>query len=66
MGKSWLDGFLFSVSYCLTYVLSLILNRSIFKLAVWSFTGFASLFPIVIAALFLEAQHQIRCLRFYY
>ena len=37
---------------CLTYLLSLILNRSIFKLAVWSFTGFASLFPIVIAALF--------------
>jgi SSS family solute:Na+ symporter len=37
---------------CLTYVLSLVLNRSIFKLAVWSFTGFASLFPIVIAALF--------------
>ena len=37
---------------CLTYLLSLVLNRSIFKLAVWSFTGFASLFPIVIAALF--------------
>lgn len=37
---------------CLTYLLSLVFNRSIFKLAVWSFTGFASLFPIVIAALF--------------
>ena len=37
---------------CLTYLLSLVLNRSIFRLAVWSFTGFASLFPIVIAALF--------------
>ncbi len=37
---------------CLTYLLSLVLNRSIFKLAVWSFTGFASLFPIVLAALF--------------
>ena len=37
---------------CLTYLLSLVLNRSIFKLAVWSFTGFASLFPIVVAALF--------------
>ena len=36
----------------LTYLLSLILNRSIFKLAVWSFTGFASLFPVVLAALF--------------
>ena len=37
---------------CLTYLLSLVLNRSIFKLAVWSFTGFASLFPIILAALF--------------
>ena len=37
---------------CLTYLLSLVLSRSIFKLAVWSFTGFASLFPIAIAALF--------------
>ena len=36
----------------LTYVLSLVLNRSIFKLAVWSFAGFASLFPVVLAALF--------------
>ena len=36
----------------LTYLLSLVLNRSIFKLAVWSFTGFASLFPVVLAALF--------------
>ena len=35
-----------------TYLLSLVLNRSIFRLAIWSFTGFASLFPIVIAALF--------------
>ena len=36
----------------LTYLLSLVLNRSIFKLAVWSFTGFASLFPVILAALF--------------
>ena len=26
--------------------------RSIFKLGVWSFTGFAALFPVVVAALF--------------
>ena len=35
-----------------TFFLSLISNRSIFKLAVWSFTGFASLFPVLLAALF--------------
>lgn len=34
------------------YLLSLVTDRSIFKLAVWSFTGFASLFPVVAAALF--------------
>jgi SSS family solute:Na+ symporter len=35
-----------------TYILSLISNRSIFRLAIWSFTGFAALFPILVAALF--------------
>jgi SSS family solute:Na+ symporter len=35
-----------------TFVLSLVTTRSIFKLGVWSFTGFSSLFPIVVAALF--------------
>jgi SSS family solute:Na+ symporter len=36
----------------ITFVSSLIVNRSIFGLAIWSFTGFASLFPIIVAALF--------------
>ncbi len=36
----------------IAYVLSLILNRSIFRMAIWSFSGFAALFPIVVAALF--------------
>lgn len=36
----------------LTYVISLFSARSIFKLGVWSFTGFAALFPVVVAALF--------------
>jgi SSS family solute:Na+ symporter len=35
-----------------TYLLSLVSNRSIFRLGIWSFTGFASLFPIVVAALY--------------
>ena len=35
-----------------TFLLSLITDRSIFRLGVWSFTGFAALFPIVVAALF--------------
>ena len=36
----------------LTFALAQVVDRSIFKLAVWSFSGFASLFPIVLAALF--------------
>lgn len=36
----------------LTYLLSLVSNRSIFGLGVWSFTGFAALFPLVVAALY--------------
>ena len=35
-----------------TYLLSLVVDRSLFKLGVWCFTGFAALFPIVVAALF--------------
>ncbi|MDE0634605.1 MAG: sodium:solute symporter family protein [Candidatus Poribacteria bacterium] len=37
---------------CITYIISLIATPSIFKLAIWSFTGFSGLFPIVVAALF--------------
>jgi SSS family solute:Na+ symporter len=48
-----LAGRLFVIAVlAVTYLLSLVSNRSIFKLAVWSFTGFASLLPIVVAALF--------------
>ena len=48
-----LAGRLFVVAVlAVTYILSLVSNRSIFKLAVWSFTGFAALTPIVVAALF--------------
>lgn len=33
-----------------TYVLSLVVDRTIFSLAVWSFSGFAALLPIAVAA----------------
>jgi len=36
----------------LTYALSLVSNRSIFRLGIWSFTGFAALFPLVVAAVY--------------
>ena len=36
----------------ITYFISLVTERSIFRMAIWSFTGFASLFPVVVAALF--------------
>ena len=36
----------------ITYIISLIATPSIFRLAIWSFTGFSGLFPIVVAALF--------------
>jgi hypothetical protein len=34
-----------------TFALSLVVERSIFRLGVWSFTGFAALFPLFVAAL---------------
>ncbi|MCP3962732.1 MAG: sodium:solute symporter family protein [bacterium] len=48
-----LAGRLFVIGVVLvTYLLSLVANTSIFGLAVWSFTGFAALFPVVVAAVF--------------
>jgi SSS family solute:Na+ symporter len=48
-----LAGRLFVVAIVgVAYVLSLATDRSIFRLGVWSFTGFAALFPLAVAALF--------------
>ena len=35
-----------------TFLISLVAPRSIFKLGIWSFTGYASLLPLVVAALY--------------
>lgn len=40
----------------ITYIISLIAKPSIFRLAIWSFTGFSGLFPIVVAALFWKGS----------
>jgi SSS family solute:Na+ symporter len=51
--KQILSGRLFVAAILvITFILSLITNRSIFKLGVWSFTGFASLLPVIVAALY--------------
>ncbi len=47
----WGRLFIFLV-LALTFGISLVAPRSIFKLGIWSFTGFAGLLPILIAALF--------------
>ncbi len=48
-----LAGRLFVVAIlAVTYLLSLYAEPRIFGFAVWSFTGFASLFPVVVAAVF--------------
>jgi SSS family solute:Na+ symporter len=48
-----LVGRLFVVSILLvTYLISLVASPRIFGLGVWSFTGFAALFPVVLAALY--------------
>lgn len=44
-------GFIVAVVAC-TYALSLIEPRQVFTLGVWCFSGFTSLFPIVVAALY--------------
>jgi SSS family solute:Na+ symporter len=44
-------GFIIAV-VAATYVLSLLLPRSVFDLGVWSFAGFTGLFPLVFAAIY--------------
>jgi len=48
-----LVGRLFVVGILLvTYLISLVTSPRIFSLGIWSFSGFAALFPVVLAALF--------------
>ena len=55
----WVGRFFVIGILSITYILSLIATSSIFKLAVWSFTGFSGLFPIVVAALFWKRSTKI-------
>ena len=50
--RVWVGRLFVSGVLCITYLISLIATPSIFRLAIWSFTGFSGLFPIVVAALF--------------
>jgi SSS family solute:Na+ symporter len=51
--KQILVGRLFMVAILIAaYLLSRVVDRSIFKLGVWCFTGFAALLPVVVAAVF--------------
>ena len=50
--RVWVGRLFVSSVLCVTYLISLIATPSIFRLAIWSFTGFSGLFPIVVAALF--------------
>ncbi len=50
--RVWVGRLFVSGVLCIAYLISLIATPSIFRLAIWSFTGFAGLFPIVVAALF--------------
>lgn len=43
----------------ITYFLSLLGYRSVFTMAVWCFTGFASLFPIILAALYWKRLTEL-------
>ena len=52
----WIGRFFVIGILSITYIISLIATPSIFKLAIWSFTGFTGLFPIVVAALFWKGS----------
>ncbi|HVS15821.1 MAG TPA: sodium:solute symporter family protein [Thermoanaerobaculia bacterium] len=48
----WVGRMFVVAVVAVTFGLSLVVNRRIFGLAVWSFTGFAALLPILLAGLF--------------
>jgi SSS family solute:Na+ symporter len=49
----WVARIFILVIVALTYVLGIVLDgRSIFRLSIWCFSGFAGLFPLVVAALY--------------
>ncbi len=50
--RVWVGRLFVTGVLSVTYLISLIATPSIFRLAIWSFTGFSGLFPIVVAALF--------------
>src|SRR5260370_8886678 len=47
VGRGFVVGILMAA-----YLLSLVFDPSLFKLGAWCFTGFAALFPLVVAALY--------------
>ncbi len=53
MGRAFVAAFVL-----ISFLLSLVSNRSIFRLGIWCFSGFAALFPLVIAALFWKRSNK--------
>ncbi len=54
VGRCFVAGILL-----VTFLISLVAKATIFSLAVWSFTGFSGLFPIVAAALFWRRSTKV-------
>ncbi len=54
IGRTFVAGILL-----VTYLLSLITRTTIFAMGTWSFTGFAALFPIVVAAMFWKRSTKV-------
>ncbi len=50
--RLWYARFFVIAIVSLTFVLSLVLPRSVFELGVWAFAGFTGLFPLVVAGLY--------------
>lgn len=56
----WIARLFIIVIVALTYVLAqMLMSKSIFDLAVWCFTGFAALFPIIFAALYWKRTTKV-------
>ena len=57
VGRLFVGGIL-----AVAWLLSLVIERSIFRLGIWSFTGFAALLPLVVAAVYWRRSTRVGAL----
>ncbi|MDP6110370.1 MAG: sodium:solute symporter family protein [Planctomycetota bacterium] len=56
--RVWMGRIFVVIVVAACYIIGLISNKSVFKIGVWCFSGFSSLVPIVVAALYWKRSNR--------